>query len=100
MRALCGAIMSAGAMVGLGLTALGYGLRYQAFGTDAINKNTGQLYGAPSLVLILVVLLLALLIGIIVAFVGLAMHHERRYYERLRETQQQETAGLGTSHIV
>lgn len=32
MRALCGAIISAGALVGLGLTALGYGLRYQSFG--------------------------------------------------------------------
>ncbi|MEN6451690.1 MAG: hypothetical protein ABFC96_14455 [Thermoguttaceae bacterium] len=81
MRALSGAIISAGALVGLGLTALGYGLRYQAFGADAINKQTGQLYGIPSLVLILVVLLIALLIGVVVAFIGLAFHHERRYRE-------------------
>ena len=85
MRALCGAIISAGALVGLGLTALGYGLRYQSFGADAINKQTGQLYGAPSLLLILVVLLLALLVGVVVAFIGLALHHERRFHERLSE---------------
>jgi hypothetical protein len=85
MRALCGAIISAGALIGLGLTALGYGLRYQGFGANALNEHTHELYGVPSLVLILVVLLLGLFIGIVVAFVGLAFHHERRYRERLRE---------------
>jgi hypothetical protein len=90
MRALCGAIISAGALIGLGLTALGYGLRYQSFGETAINKTTGQLYGIPSMVLILVVLLLGLLIGVVVAFVGLAFHHERRHREHLREMKEHE----------
>jgi hypothetical protein len=90
MRALCGAIISAGALIGLGLTALGYGLRYQGFGPAAINERTNQLYGIPSLVLILVVLLLALFVGVVVAFVGLAFHHERRYRERMREVKAHE----------
>ena len=95
MRALCGAIISAGALIGLGLTALGYGLRYQSFGVDAVNTQTHQLYGIPSLVLILVVLLLGLLIGVVVAFIGLAFHHERRY----RELKEHEDKGLTASHI-
>jgi hypothetical protein len=90
MRALCGAIISAGALIGLGLTALGYGLRYQSFGPAAINERTNQLYGIPSLVLILVVLLLALFVGVVVAFVGLAFHHERRYRERMRGLKEHE----------
>ncbi len=90
MRALCGAIISAGALVGLGLTALGYGLRYQTFGPAALNEKTGQLYGIPSLVLILVVLLIALFVGVAVAFIGLAFHHERRYRERMREIKEPE----------
>ncbi len=85
MRALCGAIITAGALIGLGLTALGYGIRYQSFGRDMINETTGQLYGGPSMSTILIVLLVALLIGLGVAFMGLAFHHERRHRERLRE---------------
>lgn len=98
MRALCGAIISAGALVGLGLTALGYGLRYQSFGPGALNEATHQLYGIPSLVLILVVLLLGLLIGVGIMFVGLAFHHERRHRERLRELKEHER-GLTASHV-
>ena len=97
MRALCGAIISAGALIGLGLTALGYGLRYQSFGPAALNEKTGQLYGIPSLVLILVVLLAGLLIGVTVAFAGLAFHHERRHRERLRELREHER--LAGSHV-
>jgi hypothetical protein len=77
--------MTAGAFVGLGLTGLGYGLRYQGFGRDALNPNTDQLYGAPSLMIILAVLLTGLLISLGVAFIGLAYHHERRHRESLRE---------------
>ena len=99
MRALCRAIISAGALIGLGLAALGCGLRYQSFGVNAVNERTGQLYGIPSLVLILVVLLLGLLIGVVVAFIGLAFHHERRYHERLREMKEHEDKERATSHI-
>lgn len=83
MRALCGAIITASAFVGLGLTALGYGIRFQHFGPEAVNPNTNQVYASPSLMLILVVLLTGLLVGLGIAFIGLAFHHERR----LRESQ-------------
>lgn len=84
MRALCGAIISAGAMIGLGLTAIGYGLRFQAYGPDMLNPDSRQLYGILSMTVILVVLLVAVVIGIGAAFLGLAFHHERRNRERLQ----------------
>jgi len=88
MRALCGAIITAGALIGLGLTALGYGIRYggPGFGPENINQSTKMPWGSPSLTIILVVLLIALLIGLGTAFLGLAYHHFRRYNEHLRET--------------
>ncbi|HUY37084.1 MAG TPA: hypothetical protein VMV69_30490 [Pirellulales bacterium] len=85
MRAICGAIITAGALVGLGLTALGMGIRYQNFGPEMTHPENHQLYGSPSLMLILVVLLASLVVGMGVAFLGLAYHHERRHRELLRE---------------
>jgi hypothetical protein len=87
MRALCGAIITAGALIGLGLTAVGYGLRYQDFGPTLINETSGHLYGAPSLAVILAAMLIALVIGIGVAFLGLAFHHHRRHLELLRQSE-------------
>jgi hypothetical protein len=83
MRALCGAIITAGALIGLGLTAVGYGLRYQNFDSTP-NPDTHRLYAAPSLAIIEVTLLISLGIGLGVAFLGLAFHHYRRHYELLR----------------
>ena len=83
MRALCGAIVTAGGLIGLGLAAVGFGIRFQAMG---INPNSNQLFGVPSLLLILTVLVLSTLIGIGIAFLGLAYHHERRYYEQRQGT--------------
>jgi hypothetical protein len=87
MRALCGAIITAGALIGLGLTALGYGLRYggPGFGPETINPNTNTVWGSSSLMVILIVLLITLLIGLGTAFLGLAFHHFRRHHEHLRE---------------
>ena len=85
MRAICGSIIAAGALIGLGLTALAYGIRYQSYGPNTINPDSHQLYGAPSLVLILVVLMIVAGIGLGIAFLGLAFHHERRHYELQRE---------------
>jgi hypothetical protein len=85
MRAISGAIITAGALIGLGLTALGVGIRYQSFGPERTHSDSGQLYGSPSLMLILVVLLVSLLVGMGAAFLGLAYHHERRHRELLRE---------------
>jgi hypothetical protein len=84
MRALCGAIITAGALIGLGLATLGYGIRYQPLSNQE-NPNTHFLWGAPSMGLALVVLLISVGIGLGIAFVGLAFHHERRYRELLRE---------------
>ena len=84
MRALCGAIITAGGLIGLGLTAIGYGLRFQAYGPDVLNPNSHQLYGLPSLLVILIVLLIGSVVGIGAAFLGLAYHHERRFYEHER----------------
>jgi len=83
MRALCGAIITAGAMIGLGLTALAYGLRFQGITLmrDALPKDAGQLLGTPALMTCLVVLLICIVIGLAVSFLGLMYHHERRHYE-------------------
>jgi hypothetical protein len=83
MRALCGAIITAGAMVGLGLTALAFAIRFQ--GSTLTHGDPAQLYGIPSMMVILVVLMLAMVIGMAIAFLGLAFHHERRHYELNRD---------------
>lgn len=91
MRALCGAIITAGALVALGLTALGYGIRYQGAGLE-VNPNTHQIYAAPTLALILVITIIAVFIGVAMAFLGLAFHHERRHRERLGKLSHEERA--------
>lgn len=90
MRALCGAIITAGALIGLGLTAVGYGLRYQNFDSTP-NPETHQVYAAPSLAMIEVTLLISLVVGLVVAFLGLAFHHYRRHHEMLRVAPSGET---------
>jgi hypothetical protein len=84
MRALCGAIITAGALIGLGLTALGFGTRYQSV-LERHQEGTfnGVFYGAPPLIFMLVLLVAGLVIGLGIAFLGLAYHHERRHRERL-----------------
>ena len=79
MRALCGAIITAGAMIGLGLTALGFGIRFQ--GSVLTHGADGPLFGIPTMTLILVILVLCVLIGIGIAFLGLMYHHQRRHFE-------------------
>ena len=82
MRALCGAIITAGALVGLGLTALGFGVRFMQSTekhTDVPFKDV--YYGAPSMTLMMVLLIAGMLVGLGIAFVGLAYHHERRLRE-------------------
>jgi putative Mn2+ efflux pump MntP len=86
MRAICGAIITAGALIGLGLTSLGLGLRYQHM--DAMSRANGKLNYVrfseldTATMVALVVLLLSVLIGLGIAFLGLAYHHERRLHER------------------
>ena len=84
MRALCGAIITVGAMIGLGLTALGIGTRYAH---DPIVYKDGnpvmvklsQVDGP--LVFILVFTVCMAIIGLGITFVGLAYHHHRRERE-------------------
>jgi hypothetical protein len=84
MRALVGAVIAAGALIGLGLTSLGIGLRYQFVNWK---RDTGALYDVKfheidnPLQFGVVFLVLVALIGLGIAFVGLAYHHERRYRE-------------------
>jgi len=91
MRALCGAIITAGALIGLGLTAIGIGQRYtmeKALTADGqpIFVRLSQMDGP--LVFILVFLILVAVIGLGVSFVGLAYHHHRREREyQLRQRQ-------------
>jgi hypothetical protein len=95
MRALCGAIITAGALIGLGLTALGFGMRYSQMSTrhDEGTFN-GVFYGAPPMIFMLVLLVVGLVIGLGIAFIGLAYHHERRHRERLHyETRGAASAG-------
>jgi hypothetical protein len=107
MRALCGAIITAGALIGLGLTASGIGNRYSTIRmTDAAGNllhrdRAGQIVPASDpnsvgvmglylgemdrgLAIVLVVLLITLIIGLATAFIGLMYHHYRRHHEMFR----------------
>ena len=90
MRALCGAIITAGSLIGLGLTALAFGTRYgQTVGLDRNSQGEViqlHLYQMDKpLVFILVFLTAVTIIGLGISFVGLAYHHHRRHHEFLRE---------------
>jgi formate hydrogenlyase subunit 3/multisubunit Na+/H+ antiporter MnhD subunit len=87
MRALCGAIIAAGAMIGLGLSAVGFGLRYAQFqgasahGTGPIQLHLWQI--DTPLAFAVIFLTIAACAGLAIAFVGLAYHHHRRHHEML-----------------
>jgi hypothetical protein len=87
MRALCGAIISAGALIGLGLFSVGIGYRYSTFPYHDLQNGEVQWvhlkYLETSLLVALVALLIVLAIGLGIAFVGLAYHHHRRHMEML-----------------
>jgi hypothetical protein len=82
MRALCGAIITAGALIGLGLTALGFGTRYHSSLEQPSALHLDQM--DKPLVFILVFITCVAVIGLGIAFFGLAYHHHRRYHELLR----------------
>src|SRR5262245_27204061 len=84
MRALNGSIITAAALIGLGLCAVGHGLRYQRIGGTGACASTHLRWiqlDTP-MMLIIVALLLIAIVGLATAFLGLAYHHERRHYER------------------
>ena len=78
--------MTAGTLIGLGLSALGLGTRYQNLAANdpaSITYLKWVQLDTP-MMLIIVVLLSTLIVGLATAFIGLAYHHERRHYERSR----------------
>lgn len=91
MRALCGAVITAGALIGLGLATMGIGQRYAEWKERTRTEDTTtpvhvafkQLDSA--IILNEVILIACVVIGLGIAFVGLAYHHHRRHHEFLRE---------------
>jgi hypothetical protein len=84
MRALCGAIITAGALIGLGLASIGMGTRYQGLPYVLADGKAAFVHFKDmdtAMMVSIVVLLLAVLVGLGTAFVGLAYHHERRHRE-------------------
>jgi hypothetical protein len=85
MRAICGAIITAGAMIGLGLVAIGFGTRYHT-GLENVDKEGNPILlrlhqmDRP-LVFLMVLMTSVAIIGLGIAFVGLAHHHHRRLHE-------------------
>src|SRR5579871_1326625 len=103
MRALTGAIITAAALIGLGLTAQGLGNRYSQFmvhkpATQDAKGETTPLRTEPDfeksyvrirdldspMLLCLTLLILATLVGLGITFVGLMYHHHKRFHEHLR----------------
>src|SRR5262249_14809639 len=89
MRPICGAIIVAGAMVGLGLTAIGFGTRYHT-GLENVDKDGNPILLHLSqmdkpLVFIMVFLVCLAIIGLGITFLGLSYHHHKRHLEILRQ---------------
>jgi hypothetical protein len=84
MRALCGAIITAGALIGLGLTALGFGVRFMGMNLTREESRHPQI-GTTAMTYLLVFIGIGLAIGLGIAFLGLMFHHERRHRELSRE---------------
>jgi hypothetical protein len=86
MRALSGAILTAGALVGLGLAAIGMGMRYQTynhFGPDGKAQYVHFDQLDTWMLITLVALLAFTAIGLGITILGLAYHHHRREMEML-----------------
>lgn len=99
MRALSGAIITAAALIGLGLTAQGLGTRYAHYydRTDAgvvnFDKSQVKLHELDNpMKLALTLEVLSVLIGLAITFVGLAYHHQRRHLEYLERKATSPTA--------
>jgi len=83
MRALCGSIIAAGGLIGTGLAVIGFGIRFQGAG-QVDRPGSNVVWGATSMTTGLWIVLIGFLVGLGIAFVGLAYHHERRHRETLR----------------
>ena len=86
MRALCGAIITAGSLIGMGLAAIGLGTRYSRFdfyGKDEKPQWVEFWQMDVGLIIVIVLLVGALIVGLGIAILGLAYHHHRRHLEHL-----------------
>lgn len=102
MRPLCGAIITAGALIGLGLYSLGFGTRYAGYTERNAEGHFREDFWVKlsqmdtPLLMILVLLVTSLLVGLGTAFIGLAYHHHKRHLEMVRNhahTAQTHTTG-------
>jgi hypothetical protein len=99
MRALCGAIIAAGALIGLGLASLGHGTRYaRLYYLDKSGDPQWVKFWQMDVALIAIIVLLicTLLVGLGIAILGLAYHHQRRHLEHLHRTGSSTTQDAGT----
>ncbi len=86
MRAICGAVIAAGAFIGLGLTSIGEGLRYASY---PYHDGDGHLQFVKfhemdtALIAVFVGLAIMAVIGLILSFIGLAYEHHHRHHELL-----------------
>jgi hypothetical protein len=85
MRALCGAIITAASIIGLGITALAFGHRYSSGPRtpegQPVHIHLDQMDGPLQFVLVFLSCLT--IIGLGLTFLGLAYHHHRREREHL-----------------
>jgi hypothetical protein len=86
MRALCGAIIAAGALIGLGFAAIGVGARYANYPFRVEGKPQWVYFWQMDVALIVTYVLLigGVIVGLGIAVLGLAYHHRRRHHEFLR----------------
>jgi hypothetical protein len=102
MRALCGAIITAGALIGLGLTAIGIGTRYENAHAFSGTPDDGQPLLVKlsqmdrPLIFILVFITCVAVIGLGIAIAGLAYHQFRRDREHQWE---RERAGVARTTV-
>jgi hypothetical protein len=85
MRPICGAIIVAGATIGLGLTAIGFGTRYHT-SLENVDKDGNPILlhlhqMDKPLVFIMVFLSTIAIVGLGIAIVGLSYHHHKRHQE-------------------
>jgi hypothetical protein len=102
MRAICGAIIAAGAFIGLGLTAIGIGTRYTTYavhdtteGVRIVNFDKSQVKFQDldnPMKLVVVLCVVGVVVGTGTAFIGLMFHHHRRHHELLHLQNNHHTA--------
>jgi hypothetical protein len=104
MRALCGAIIAAGAFIGLGLVSIGIGTRYTTYaihdsadGVRTVNLDKSQVRFRDldnPMQLVVVLCVIGVVVGTAAAFVGLMFEHHYRHHELLHLQNSHHAAGV------